>query len=210
MKIVLLGPPGAGKGTQGVRLSKTQMIPQISTGDMLRKAVSDGTALGKEVQSIIRDGKLVPDELIVSIIEERIAQEDCREGFILDGFPRTIEQAKALERVMPESVDVTVYLNVPAGEVIERLSGRLTCRECGAVYPKQDISVCPACSGALYQREDDQRSTIEHRINVYMEHTAPLVEFYRERNKLVEIDGLGEPDEVSDRIEAGISEVMSQ
>lgn len=210
MKIVLLGPPGAGKGTQGVRLSNTQLIPQISTGDMLRKAVSDGTALGKEVQSIIRDGKLVPDELIVSLIEERIAQEDCREGFILDGFPRTIEQAEALERVVPGSVDITVYLDVPAGEVIERLSGRLTCRECGAVYPEEGLPACPACSGELYQREDDKRSTIEHRINVYMEHTAPLIEFYRERNKLLEIDGLGRADDVFDRIEAGISEVMSR
>ena len=209
MKIVLLGPPGAGKGTQGVRLGKAQMITQISTGDMLRKAVSDGTALGKEVQSIIRDGKLVPDELIISIIEERISQADCKDGFILDGFPRTIEQAKALEIVMPDSVDVTIYLNVPVDEVIERLSGRLTCRDCSAVYPKQDISVCPACSGALYQREDDQKSTIEHRINVYMEHTAPLVEFYREKGKLLEIDGTGEQDEVFDRIDAGVSEGMS-
>ena len=210
MKIVLLGPPGAGKGTQGIQLSKSLMIPRISTGDMLRKSVSDGTALGKEVQSIIRDGKLVPDELIISIIEERIAQEDCGDGFILDGFPRTLEQAEALERVMPESVDVTVYLNVPTGEVIERLSERLTCRECGAVYPKQDISICPSCSGTLYQREDDQRSTIEQRINVYMEHTAPLIEYYCKQNKLVEIDGMGEADEVFDRIENGISGVISQ
>ncbi|MDP7167891.1 MAG: adenylate kinase [Nitrospinota bacterium] len=210
MRIVLLGPPGSGKGTQGVRLSEIYKIPQISTGDMLRKAVADETALGKKVQEIIQGGMLVPDDLIVSIIEERISQEDCSEGFILDGFPRTVDQADALERVLPGSVDVTVYLNVPAEEVIDRLSGRLTCRECGAVFPKRDISPCPVCAGALYQREDDQKSTVEHRIGVYMKHTAPLVDFYRSRNKLAEINGTGEPDDVFERIEAEVSEVISK
>ncbi|MFC1491793.1 adenylate kinase [Nitrospinota bacterium] len=210
MKIVLLGPPGAGKGTQGTRLSKVHGIPEISTGDMLRKAVADGTVLGKKVQEIISEGKLVPDDLILSVIEERISEEDCQQGFILDGFPRTIEQAEALEEVLPDSVDVTVYLNVSGDEIVERLSGRMTCRKCGAVYPKQEISLCPVCGGDLYQREDDQRSTVERRIRVYMEHTAPLVDFFRSRGKLAEVDGTGDPGEIFDRIEAEISQVMSK
>ncbi len=209
MRIVLLGPPGAGKGTQGVLLGKNYGIPQISTGDMLRKAVAGETALGKQVKEIIRDGKLVPDDLIISIIEERISGDDCGKGFILDGFPRTIEQGEALEKLLPGSVDVTVYLNVPREEVVERLAGRLTCRKCSAVYRKRDISVCPVCGGDLYQREDDQKSTIEHRIKVYEENTAPLVEFYRSRGKLVEISGLGEPEDIFEKVRENISKVVT-
>ncbi len=209
MKIVLLGPPGAGKGTQSVLLGKNYDIPQVSTGDMLRKAVADETALGKQVKGIIRDGKLVPDDLIISIIEERISGDDCRKGFILDGFPRTIEQGEALERVLPGSVDVTVYLNVPREEVIERLAGRMTCRKCGAVYRKSDIAVCPICGGDLYQREDDQKSTIERRLKVYEENTAPLVEFYRSRGKLVEVGGLGEPEDIFEKVRENISKVVT-
>jgi len=208
LKIVLMGPPGAGKGTQGARLSKIYGIPQISTGDILRETVTDQDVLGKQIGDIIGKGQLVPDELIVSIIEERISQEDCRGGFVLDGFPRTVDQAEALERVLPESVDVTVYLNVPIKEVIERLSGRLTCRDCGAVFAKEDISLCPVCSGPLFQREDDQRSTVEHRLKVYMAHTAPIANFYRSRNKLAEIDGTGVPEKVFEQIEREISQVV--
>ncbi len=209
MRIVLLGPPGAGKGTQGVLLGKSYGIPQISTGDMLRKAVTDETPLGMQVKEIIRDGKLVPDDLIISLIEERISGDDCRKGFILDGFPRTIEQGEALEKVLPGSVDVTIYLNVPREEVVERLAGRLTCRKCGAVYRKRDISVCPVCGGDLYQREDDQKSTIEHRIKVYEENTAPLVEFYRSKGKLVEVGGMGEPGDIFKALQENISKVGS-
>lgn len=208
MKIVLMGPPGAGKGTQGVNLGKTYGIPQISTGDMLRKAVADGTPLGKQVGEVIRDGKLVPDDMIVSLIKERISENDCRNGFLLDGFPRTIEQGEALEKVFPDSVDVAVYLNVPKEIVVERLSGRLTCRKCNAVYSQQDIAKCPACGGELYQREDDKRSTIENRIQVYEENTAPLVEFYRSRGKLVEVNGVGDPDKIFEEIQESISGVV--
>jgi adenylate kinase len=190
-------------------LEKAYGIPQISTGDMLRKAVADGTPLGKQVGDIIRDGRLVPDDLIISIIEERIAEEDCEKGFILDGFPRTIEQGEALERVLPDSVDVTIYLNVPREEVVERLAGRLTCRKCGAVYRKQDISVCPVCGGDLYQRDDDQKSTIEHRIKVYEQNTAPLVDFFRSREKLVEVDGIGEPDSIFGQIQENVAKVVA-
>ena len=208
MKIVLLGPPGAGKGTQGARLSEIYGIPQISTGEILRKTVEERTVLGKQVGEIIGKGQLVPDALIVSIIEERIAKEDCQRGFILDGFPRTVDQAVELERVLPGSVDVTVYLNVPDEVVIKRLSGRLTCKSCGGVFAKEDIALCPVCNGPLYQREDDQKSTVEHRIRVYMEHTAPLVDFYRCRNKLANIDGTGELDDVFERVEREISQVV--
>ena len=209
MRIVLLGPPGAGKGTQGALLGESYGIPQISTGDMLRKAVADKTPLGNRVGEIIRDGKLVPDNLIVSIIEERISAYDCKKGFILDGFPRTIDQGEAFEGVLPDSVDVVVYLNVSREEVVERLAGRLTCRKCGAAYRKRDISVCPVCGGDLYQRDDDQKSTIEHRIRVYENNTAPLVEFYRSREKLVEVDGTGKPEDIFRKIRENISKVVS-
>ena len=162
-----------------------------------------------QVKGIIRDGKLVPDDLIISLIEERISGDDCRKGFILDGFPRTIEQGEALEKVLPGSVDVTIYLNVPREEVVERLAGRLTCRKCGAVYRKRDISVCPVCGGDLYQREDDQKSTIEHRIKVYEENTAPLVAFYRAMGKLVEVGGIGEPGDIFKVLQENISKVGS-
>lgn len=180
---------------------------------MLRKSVTDETPLGKQVGEIIRDGRLVPDDLIISIIEERIAGDDCQKGFILDGFPRTIDQGEALERVLPDSVDVAVYLNVPREKVVERLAGRLTCRKCNAIYSKRDISVCPVCpvcSGDLYQREDDQKSTIEHRLKVYEDNTAPLVEFYRSRGKLAEIDGIGEPEDIFREIREYISKVVSR
>ncbi|MDA1000318.1 MAG: adenylate kinase [bacterium] len=206
MKIVLFGPPGAGKGTQGARLSEKYDIPQVSTGDMLRKAVADGTPLGKQVGEILREGKLVSDDLIISIIRERIAQPDCAKGFILDGFPRTLEQAGALEGALEGSLDVVIYLNVPREEVIERLSGRLTCRDCGAVFKKSKLTACPACGGELYQREDDKRETVENRIRVYEESTAPLVAFYRERGKLADIVGVGGEDEIARRIEEGISQ----
>ena len=176
---------------------------------MLRQAVTDQTPLGRRVGEIIRDGKLVPDDLIVIIIEERISAYDCKKGFILDGFPRTIDQGKALEGVLPDSVDVVVYLNVPKEEVVERLAGRLTCRKCGATYRKRDISVCLVCGGELYQRDDDQRSTIWHRIKVYEDNTAPLVEFYRSRGKLVEVDGTGEPEDIFRQIRENVSKVVS-
>lgn len=189
-------------------MSEIYGIPQISTGEILRKTVEERTVLGKQVGEIIGKGQLVPDALIVSIIEERIAKEDCQRGFILDGFPRTVDQAVELERVLPGSVDVTVYLNVPDEVVIKRLSGRLTCKSCGGVFAKEDIALCPVCNGPLYQREDDQKSTVEHRIRVYMEHTAPLVDFYRCRNKLANIDGTGELDDVFERVEREISQVV--
>ncbi len=209
MRIIFLGPPGSGKGTQGVLLSKSLQIPEISTGDMLRQAVGERTLLGQQVEDIINQGHLVPDDLIVSVIEERIAREDCRNGFILDGFPRTIEQGEALEKVLAESVDVVVYLGIPHDVAVSRLAGRLTCKKCGAVYPNMDTALCSACGGDLYQREDDMRSTVMRRLQVYEEHTAPLVAFYRAKGNLAEIDGQGSFEEVAGRIEAGIAQVLA-
>ncbi len=209
MRIILLGPPGSGKGTQGALLSKSLQLPEISTGDMLRQAVAERTVLGQQVESMINQGQLVPDDLIVSIIEERISREDCRHGFILDGFPRTIEQGEALERVLPESVDVVVYMNISNEVVVSRLAGRITCKKCGAAYPKMDTSLCPACRGDLYQREDDMMSTVLRRIQVYKEHTEPLVAFYRAKGKVAEIDGQGSMEEVAQRVEVGVARVCA-
>ena len=176
---------------------------------MLRQAAAEKTALGQQVESIINQGRLVPDDLIVSVIEERIARKDCGRGFILDGFPRTIEQGEALERVLPESVDVVLYMRVSDETVLSRLAGRLTCRKCGAVYPHTDISLCSVCGGDLYQREDDMKSTVLHRLQVYREHTEPLVSFYRAKGRLAEIDGEGDSEAIAKRVEAGVAQVVA-
>ena len=209
LKVVLLGAPGSGKGTQGALLSKHYKIPTISTGDMLRQAVAAGTKLGKQVQGILAEGQLVPDNLMVSLIQERVSHEDCSGGFILDGFPRTVDQARALETVMEGGLDLVVYLKVPREFVASRLAGRLTCRKCGAVFQRMEASLCPVCSGDLYQRDDDQRSTVEHRMRVYEEHTVPLVDYYESRGKLLEFDGTGSVEEVAKRIESGIARVLA-
>ena len=209
VKIILLGPPGSGKGTQGIILSKELEIPEISTGDMLRQAVAEKSALGQQVGEIINQGCLVPDDLIISVIEERISREDCGNGFILDGFPRTIEQGEALEKVLPDSVDVVIYFNVSSEAVVARLAGRLTCRKCGAVFPIMDTSLCTVCGGDLYQREDDMTSTVLRRLKLYREHTEPLVAFYRGKNKLAEIDGEGSVEDIAQRVEEGIAQVLA-
>ena len=209
VKIILLGPPGSGKGTQGAALSKSLQIPEISTGDMLRQAVAEKTALGQQVGDVINQGCLVPDDLIISVIEERISREDCENGFILDGFPRTIEQGEALEKVLPDSVDVVIYFNVSSEAVVARLAGRLTCRKCGSVYPNMDTSLCSVCGGDLYQREDDMTSTVLRRLKLYREHTEPLVAFYRDKGKLAEIDGEGSVEEIAQRVEEGIAQVLA-
>ena len=209
MKIILLGPPGSGKGTQGTRLAKSLGVPEISTGDILRQAVAEKTALGQQVGDIINQGRLVPDALIISVIEERISRADCGNGFILDGFPRTIEQGAGLDAVLPDSVDVVVYFNVSDESVVARLAGRLTCRKCGAVYPRVDTSLCSVCGGDLYQREDDMTSTVRRRIRLYREHTEPLVAFYRGKDKLAEVDGEGDVEAVAQRVEAGVARVRA-
>ena len=208
MRLVLLGPPGAGKGTQAKLLQDHFHIPQISTGDILRQAVTDGTLLGKEAKEYMDRGELVPDSVINDIVEERLAAEDCRAGFLLDGFPRTVAQAEALETMLERRnlvLDGAVSLRVPRGELVARLSGRRTCRQCGAMYhvrfnpPANDL-MCDRCGGDLYHRADDREETVEARMEVYDTQSAPLREHFREKGLLREVDGAKGTDEVFGQI----------
>ncbi len=208
MRLILLGPPGAGKGTQAKRLIERYGIPQISTGDILRAAVREGTELGRKAKQYMDAGQLVPDEVVIGIIRERLKEADCAKGFILDGFPRTVPQAEALKSVLAElgqALDHVVSIEVPDEDLVERLTGRRTCRSCGAMYhikfspPKQE-GICDRCGGELYQRDDDREETIRARLKVYHEQTAPLVEFYEREGLLRRIDGVGSVDEIYRRI----------
>ncbi len=190
MKIILLGPPGAGKGTQAQLLVEKFGMPQISTGDLLRGAVAEGTELGIRAKEYMDSGQLVPDDLIISLIKERISGSDCVEGYILDGFPRTIEQAKAMEST--DKIDVVLNIMVDTGVLLGRLMGRRTCRDCNAVFnitgrpPKVD-GVCDFCGGELYQRDDDNEATVAKRLDTYNDQTAPLIDFYRDRGLLRDV-----------------------
>lgn len=208
MRLVLLGPPGAGKGTQGKLLQEHFGIPQISTGDILRTAVKDGTPLGRQAKEYMDRGELVPDPVIIDIVEERLSAPDCRDGFLLDGFPRTVAQAQALEEMLAGralALDGAISLKVPRKELVKRLSGRRTCRQCGTMYhirfnpPKNDL-VCDNCGGELYQRDDDREETIEARMEVYDRESAPLHEHFRELGVLYEVDGTRTTDQVFQQI----------
>jgi adenylate kinase len=208
MRIVLLGPPGAGKGTQAQTLRQTFGIPHISTGDLLRHAVREETTLGKQARSYMDKGELVPDDLVTAMVAERLQQADCIPGFLLDGFPRTIAQADALAAELTRfgrKLDGVVSLMVARADLVERLSGRRVCRECGAMYherfdPPKKAGVCDRCQGALYQRTDDNAETVNSRLSVYERSTAPLLTYYRDRSLLYEIEGNGSPEEVGQRI----------
>jgi len=201
MKIVLLGPPGAGKGTYASRLTKDLGIPHIATGDMVRKEINAETELGKRIKEYSTKGKLVPDKIIIELLENRLNEPDCEEGFILDGFPRTIQQAEALERI--SDIDVVINLEVPDEIIIKRLSNRLICEDCGAIYnrltlkPERD-NICDECGGRLYQREDDNPEVIQERLNVYRDKTEPLITYYKEKGLLEEVrcQDLNTPPEV--------------
>lgn len=214
LRAVLLGPPGAGKGTQAVRLVEKYEIPHISTGDIFRKNIKEGTELGKKAQEYMNAGALVPDELVVDLVKDRLQQDDCKNGFLLDGFPRTIFQAEKLDEFLSESnlkMDIVINLKVEKEALIKRLTGRRVCKDCGASYhivniPPKKEGVCDICGGELIQRKDDNIETVENRINVYEEQTAPLIEYYKEAGSLVDFDGEASLDEVFDAIVQAIGE----
>lgn len=208
MRIVLLGAPGSGKGTQAKKLMADKSIPQISTGDMLREAVAAGTRFGLKAQSVMEAGNLVPDEVVLGIISERLSQPDAADGFILDGFPRTKQQALDLEELLDQlgtPLDTAVLLDVDFDILLKRLTGRRTCSLTGKllnVYfsPQEELDACTSAGGELIQREDDNEETISNRLNVYRENTEPLIKFYAKRGKLTEVDAEGTIDEVYDRL----------
>lgn len=191
MNIVLLGPPGVGKGTAAGILSKKYNLPHISTGNMLRDAVSKGTPLGKEAKEFMDAGKLVPDELVTKMVKERVAEPDCKNGFILDGYPRTSAQAKALQEFA--AIDAVLDFKAPFKSIAERMAGRRTCRKCGATYhlkysPPKVENVCDKCGGELYQRSDEKPGIITERLKVYEEQNKPLIDYYRNEGLISEID----------------------
>ncbi|WP_196603051.1 adenylate kinase [Pectinatus frisingensis] len=204
MHILLMGPPGAGKGTQAAKLVEQFHIPHISTGDMFRAAVKNQTELGKRAKVCMDQGKLVPDDVTIGIVRERLAEADCKKGFILDGFPRTVEQAEALENIVAElglKLTCALNINVPAQELIERAVGRRICKKCGATYHIKfkapgKAGVCDICGGELYQRADDSEATMKNRLAVYDGQTKPLIEYYKKAGLYKEINGSQPMDKV--------------
>ena len=212
MYILLMGPPGAGKGTQAEKLIREYGIPQISTGDMFRAAVKSGTALGKEAKSYMDKGALVPDSVTVGIVKERLAQDDCKKGWILDGFPRTTAQASALDAILHDlGIQLTAVLdfNVNRDDLVKRVSGRLVCRQCGASFhkefrpPKQE-GVCDNCGGELYQRADDNEVTVRERLAVYDTSTKPLIDYYKVSGRYYDINGDQSMDKVFADVQAAL------
>lgn len=205
MHIILMGPPGAGKGTQAAELVKAFDIPHISTGDMFRAAIAEGTALGKEAKSYMDAGKLVPDEVTIGIVRERLAKDDCKKGFILDGFPRTIEQADALTGILKElglALTRVLNINVPAEDLIERAVGRRICKTCGATYhtkfnPPKKEGICDNCGSKLVSRADDNAETMKNRLSVYEASTRPLIDYYKQAGLYTEVDGRQAIDKVT-------------
>ncbi len=208
MNIVFLGPPGAGKGTQAKKIVEKYNIPQISTGDMFREHLSKGTELGQKAKEYMDKGQLVPDEIVLGMVEERLKQPDCDKGFILDGFPRTVPQAEALDQLlekMGKKIDYAIAIDVPDEELIKRLTGRRTCKNCGMMYhimfkPPKEEGKCDKCGGELYQRADDNEETVRNRLRVYHEQTEPIIQFYEKKGVLYRIDGIGSIDEIFERI----------
>jgi len=205
--IVLVGPPGAGKGTQAQFIASHLSIPKISTGDIFRVNVSQGTELGREAKAYMDRGDLVPDSITIAMVRDRLAEGDTRDGFLLDGFPRTLTQAKALDETLDDigtKLDVVLELVVDDDEVVRRLSGRRTCRVCGRVWhldfdPPTRDGICDQCGGELFQRDDDREGTVRHRLEVYAEQTAPLIDFYADKSILVGLDATGPVEDVTDR-----------
>ncbi|MDR3564676.1 MAG: adenylate kinase [Negativicutes bacterium] len=212
MYILLMGPPGAGKGTQAEKLVEKYKTPHISTGDIFRAAVKEGTPLGRQAKEYMDAGQLVPDSVTIGIVKERLAKADCQTGFILDGFPRTLEQAAALDVTLGEldiKIDQVINITVPDDELVQRVTGRRICRNCGATYhvvfnPVAKPGECDKCQGEIFQRADDQEETVKKRLTVYGAQTQPLIEYYRERGLYSEIDGRQAIDKVLEDIEISL------
>lgn len=207
MRVVLVGPPGAGKGTQAQFIASHLSIPKISTGDIFRANVSGGTELGKLAKGYMDRGDLVPDEVTIAMVRDRLAEDDAVEGFLLDGFPRNVAQAEVLKKMLADfgtCLDLVLELVVDDDEVVRRLAGRRTCRSCGKVWhvdfdPSKVAGVCDACGGELFQRDDDREETIRHRLEVYQEQTSPLIKFYDNEGILRRVNATGPVDEVTQR-----------
>ncbi|MFF3664114.1 adenylate kinase [Microtetraspora malaysiensis] len=212
MRVVLVGPPGAGKGTQAQFIASHLSIPKISTGDIFRANVSGGTELGKLAKGYMDRGDLVPDEVTVAMVRDRLSEKDAQQGFLLDGFPRNVPQAQILQKMLAEfgtGLDIVLELVVDDEEVVRRLAGRRTCRQCGKVWhvdfdPPSVADVCDACGGELFQRDDDREETIRRRLEVYQEQTSPLVNFYSDEGILVRVNATGPVDEVTRRALAAL------
>lgn len=210
MRIILLGPPGAGKGTQAKRIEEEFGIPQLATGDIIRLAIKEGTEWGRKAESFVREGQLVPDEVVIGIVKDRLSRDDVRRGFILDGFPRTLRQAEALEEMLQElgiTIDAVLYFDIPAEELVRRLSARRVCENCQAPYnlissPPHNDEICDRCGGKLVQRPDDAPEVIRKRLAVYEEQTKPLVEFYAKRGLLRVVPSSGTIEETYAQVKA--------
>ncbi len=209
MRLVLVGPPGAGKGTQAVFLAEHYSIPHISTGDIFRANLKAGTPLGQEAKSFMDRGELVPDSVTNAMVKDRLTHDDVANGFLLDGFPRNVVQAEVLRAILAEQkrpLDAVLELNIADSEIIERLSSRLTCRGCGAPAPAT-AQACTACGGELYQREDDKAEVIARRLEVYNEQTAPIISFYRSEGLLITISATGAVSEITERATTALSRI---
>lgn len=208
MRLMFVGPPGAGKGTQAVRIAARYGIPHISTGDMLREEMKNGTTLGQQAKAFIEAGELVPDDVIIGMVKERVSRPDAEKGFLLDGFPRTREQAEALENI--EALDAVVNINVPDEKLVHRICGRRVCRDCGATYHEsmlENLHQCPKCGGTLYVRDDDKEEIVRQRISVYKQKTQPLIEYYTEKGLLHDVVGSGGIDDITEAIIAVLGQI---
>jgi len=216
-RIIFLGAPGAGKGTQARRLAAGSGVPQVATGDMLREAVAEGTPLGREAKRYMDAGALVPDEVVIGLVDERLARPDAAAGYVLDGFPRTVAQAEALDALLRrrgQDLGRVIFFDVSREELVRRLTGRRVCRRCGTVFhlvsaPPKAAGTCDQCGGELYQRDDDAESTVVRRLDVYQTQTAPLLDYYKRRGLLVRVAGEGPVERVADAIRKAVEEPVA-